>query len=34
MFKLENSVFNQKKKIKREESSEELDLGVWYFKEF
>lgn len=29
--KPENSVTIQKKKIKREESSEESDLGVWYF---
>lgn len=29
--KPEHSVSNQKKKIKREESSEESDLGVWYF---
>lgn len=29
--KPENSVTNQKKKIKQEESSEESDLGMWYF---
>lgn len=32
--KLENSVTNQKNKIKREESSEESEMGVWYFQEF